>query len=61
MEHKYFNINYEFDRQKVHQRIAEQVSVGKPDYVCVADGVIMDVANRNPEYLEVINSGMFCI
>jgi len=32
-----------------------------PHYVCVADGVIMDVANRNPEYLEVINSGMFCI
>lgn len=61
MEHKYFNINYEFDRQKVHQRICEQVNAGKPDYVCVADGVIMDVANRNPEYLEVINSGMFCI
>ena len=57
----YFNIRYEFDRERVHERIAEQVAAGKADYVCVADGVILNVANRDPEYLETVNGGMFSI
>lgn len=54
---KYFNINYEFDIQKIHRAI-EAVSKG---YICVADGVVMNTANRNPDYLKVVNGSLFSI
>lgn len=57
----YFNIRYEFDRERVHDRIAGQIAAGKADYVCVADGVILNIANRDPEYLKIVNGGMFSI
>lgn len=53
----YFNINYEFDKQQVHRAI-ENAQKG---YICVADGVVMNTANRNPEYLKVVNGSMFSI
>lgn len=31
------------------------------DYICVADGVILNNANRKPDYLKVVNGGMFSI
>lgn len=57
----YFNIRYEFNREVVGQRIDLQIKEGKADYICVADGVILDIANRDPEYLKVVNGGMFSI
>ena len=59
--HTYFNIKYEFDRGRVHEAIAERLQKEGSDYICVADGVIMNVANRLPEYLKVVNGGMFSI
>lgn len=56
----YFNIRYELDKESVHHCIARQINKGA-DYICVADGVILNIANRNPEYLEVVNGGMFSI
>ncbi len=58
---QYFNIFYEFDKELVRKRIAQQVTEKRADYICVADGVILDVANRNPDYLKVVNGGMFSI
>ncbi len=57
----YFNIHYEFDKELVANRIAQQVKEKQADYICVADGVILNTANRNPDYLKVINGGMFSI
>lgn len=57
----YFNIRYEFDRGAVHDAIKERLGRPGADYISVADGVILDTANRVPEYLEVVNSGMFAI
>lgn len=56
----YFNIRYEFDKQLVREYIFQQTGK-KADYICVADGVILNTANRNPEYLKVVNGGMFSI
>lgn len=56
----YFNIRYEFDKQLVRECISQQIGE-KADYICVADGVILNTANRNPEYLKVVNGGMFSI
>ena len=57
----YFNIRYEFDRDAVWQRIDQQVKKEEADYICVADGVILNIANRDTEYLKIVNGGMFSI
>lgn len=57
----YFNIRYEFERSAVHEAIAGRLGQDGSDYICVADGVIMNTANRHPRYLEVVNGGMFAI
>lgn len=49
------------DHAKVHSAIERVVSQGRADYICVADGVILNTANRDPEYLKVVNGGMFSI
>lgn len=57
----YFNLRYEFDKESVHCCIAKQLEANNSDYICVADGVVQNTANRNPEYLKVVNGGMFSI
>lgn len=57
----YFNIHYEMNKSAVWQAIDSQVEESKPAYVCVADGVILNIANRNPEYLKIVNGSMFSI
>lgn len=57
----YFNIRYEFDTQRVHELIDKQLTKDIPGYICVADGVILNIANRNSDYLSVINGSMFSI
>lgn len=57
----YFNIRYEFDREAVHHRIAQQVASGVADYICVADGFVMTMANRDARYLAEVNGGMFSV
>lgn len=53
----YFNINYEFDKPSVHKAIAE----AQKGYICVSDGVVLNTANRDPEFLKVVNGSMFSI
>ena len=57
----YFNIRYEFNPEAVHAAITRQLEQEGADYICVADGVILNTANRHPEYLKVVNGGMFAI
>ena len=57
----YFNIRYEMDKNAVRQYIDMQVQKNSPAYICVTDGVILNIANRNLEYLNVVNGSMFSI
>lgn len=57
----FFKINYEFDQEKVHKAIEDQLSRDSSDYICVADGVIANTVHRMKEYCDVINGGMFSI
>lgn len=57
----YFKIRYEFDHNLVHNSIAERLKAPGSDYICVADGVILNMANRNPKYLNVVNGGLLTI
>lgn len=62
MNHTYFNINYEFDRSEVHRRISDQIGQRRGSaYICVADGVVLNMANREPEYLKTVKGSMFSI
>lgn len=54
---QYFNINYEFDKARIYEAV-EKADKG---YICVADGVVMSTANRDREYLEAVNGGLFSI
>lgn len=58
---KFFNIRYEMDRATVHSAIGKRLGQPGSDYICVADGVILNIANRNRIYLDVVNGGMFSI
>lgn len=57
----YFKIRYEFDYNEIHSRIDMCIKEHRSDYICVADGVILNIANRESKYLKVINGGMFSI
>lgn len=53
----YFNINYEFDKIEVLRCI----DAAQKGYVCVADGVVLNTANRDNDYLSVVNGSLFSI
>ena len=57
----YFNIRYELDKPTVLEAIDRQVRFGRAGYVCVADGVILDIVNRDPGYRKVVDEAMFSI
>lgn len=58
---KFFDIRYEFNKELVWKRIDSQIAFGKPDYICVADGVVVNHVQRNPDYRQTVNNGMFAI
>ena len=57
----YFNIRYEFDKARALSVIDEYVNRGEPGYVCVADGVILDIVNRDPGYRKVVDGALFSV
>lgn len=58
---RYFNINYEFDKVRIFTAVDKQLQRNAAGYICVADGVILNIVNRDPEYMHVVNSSMFSI
>jgi N-acetylglucosaminyldiphosphoundecaprenol N-acetyl-beta-D-mannosaminyltransferase len=57
----FFNINYEFDVRRIHSMIAQRLHIYGSDYICAADGVVLNTANRHLDYLKIVNAGMFSI
>lgn len=58
---QYFNINYEFDKQTVWDRIDEQLQKEGARYICVADGNIMQMVHKDLAYRKVVNASMLSI
>lgn len=58
---EYFNIRYEFDRDKVDSAIERQMHDDHSDYICVSDGVVLANTTKDPKYKEVVNGGLFSI
>lgn len=57
----YFNIRYEMEKAAVWKAIDEHLQQHQSGYICVADGVILNIANRDADYLSVVNGSMFSI
>ncbi|GHU79301.1 glycosyl transferase [Bacteroidia bacterium] len=55
----YFNINLEFDREKVKNSVHNAIESGVAEYICSVDGNNLALANKNPAHLEVLNGSMF--
>ena len=58
---RYFNIRYEFDRQVVQERIAQQVTQQETGYICVADANILQQVHNDLSYRKVVDGAMFSI
>lgn len=57
----FFNIRYEFDKTQVHESIKVRLEEHGSDYICVADGNILNMVNVDPVYKSTVNGGMFSI
>ena len=57
----YFNIRYEFDRERVFRRMDEVLRSGGAGYICVADGHVLSEVQRNREYRNVLNGALLTI
>lgn len=55
---KYFNINYEFNQQKVDEIIIEHINSNTPGYVCSMDMNNLQISLLDPKHLEVVNSSI---
>jgi len=55
---KYFNVNLEFDKNKVDQIIHNTIINRGKGYVCSVEGNILATANSNPQYLEIVNNSL---
>ena len=58
---RYFNINYEFDIPTVRLRLDERVCEGRPGYICVADGNILQMVHKDLDYRKTVDGAMFSI
>lgn len=55
---KAFNLEIEFSRCKLHQKIEECISNHEKGYVCFVDANVLSVARKNNEYLSVLQRAM---
>ena len=58
---RFFNIRYEIDVPTIQKNIAQQIKLGTPGYICVADGNILYMVNRDNEYKNIVDGSLFSI
>jgi N-acetylglucosaminyldiphosphoundecaprenol N-acetyl-beta-D-mannosaminyltransferase len=55
---KYFNIYLEFDKDKVDQIIHDTIIKKGKGFVCSVEANNLTVANKNPDFLRVVNGAL---
>jgi len=55
---KYFNVEIEFDREKVESIVLDAIEKGTPGYVCAIESNNLTVANKDPRFMEVVNGSL---
>jgi N-acetylglucosaminyldiphosphoundecaprenol N-acetyl-beta-D-mannosaminyltransferase len=54
----YFNVNLEFNKEKVNNIIRQAIESELAGYVCSVDGNSLVAANKNPVHLEALNGSL---
>lgn len=57
-EKRYFNVRLEFDKEKLDKTIFDAIENDKVGYVCSVESNNLTVANKNPEFLKVLNGAL---
>ena len=58
MENTYFNVKIEFDKDKLDNTIFNAIENGIVGYSCSVESNNLTVANKSPEFLEVLNGAL---
>lgn len=61
MNGEYFNINYEFEISDIWRRIDAAINERESGYICVADGNILSLVHKNPDYRDTVKKALFSI
>jgi len=61
MREKFFNIRYVFGKENVWQEIDGVIDRGDKGYVVVADGVVVNTAQRMADYRKTLQDSLFAI
>jgi N-acetylglucosaminyldiphosphoundecaprenol N-acetyl-beta-D-mannosaminyltransferase len=61
IEQKYFNVKLEFDKDKIDSTIQTTIANNGKGYVCSVESNNLTVANKSPEFLEVVNGSLINI
>jgi N-acetylglucosaminyldiphosphoundecaprenol N-acetyl-beta-D-mannosaminyltransferase len=54
----YFNIILEFDPSHIHKKIHECIIANEKGYICVVDGNVLTIAQKNLDYRRIINQSL---
>ncbi len=55
---KVFDINIEFDKQKLHEMIERSIREKEKGYICFADANVLSIARKDKHYLHVLQRAM---
>ena len=55
---KYFNVFFEFDHTEFENIIETNIKSGVKGYVCVVDGNVLALANRDEAYKTIVNNSL---
>lgn len=58
MDKTYFNVKIEFDKDKLDRTIFKAIEDGTVGYSCSVESNNLTVANKNPEFLKVLNGAL---
>ena len=58
MDNTYFNVKIEFDRDKLDRTIFKAIEDGTAGYSCSVESNNLTVANKNSEFLKVLNGAL---
>lgn len=58
MDKTYFNVKIEFDKEKLDNTIFNAIENGIVGYSCSVESNNLTVANKNPEFLKVLNGAL---
>jgi len=55
---KYFNVNFEFDKLKIHRTVEKHILEKRKGYVCVVDGNVLTHSYKDSNYNQILNSSI---